>query len=224
MEQLLPHHLASRAAHQSRWDNLARSRENYRIALFICLLLACSQSALLWRVVTRGTVQTYVVEVDRFGAPRFAGPASLKQLPEEALWRWTLPRLIHDLRTVPSSSEILRSQLNFATAHLSGNAAETVRRDFEAANPFALARFATVYIEPVVVVLRQGKNLWRVEWTEVRRDLVGSTKSRRWTALVHTSLKPPQVRKVSPGGSDLQYLNPLGLYVTDIDWSLVREL
>lgn len=225
MRSLLPEHLRARQVHESRWDNLARARDNWRIAAFLCISLVIFDSILIWRLATQGRVQTYVVEVDRFGNPRFAGSIEQKDVPEDRLWRWTLSLFIQHIRTVPSSPEILRAQLATASAFLQGRAIETVRVSFERQNPFTLAKTVTVAVDPQVVVLRRAKNLWQLEWTETHSDISGTKTQQRWTALVTTARIPPTLKRNASGGpDDLQYLNPLGLFITELDWSLVRTL
>jgi type IV secretory pathway TrbF-like protein len=219
----LPHHLVARTFHETRWDRLARARENWRIAAAILIALQVFQAVVIWQLATRAQVQTYVIEVDRFGQPRFAGPVKAKDLPEDKLWRWTLSRFIHDLRTVPTSPEHLSVQLLYSSAFLRGEAMTTVKQYFDRHNPFLVAKTTSVVVEPQVTVLRRGKHLWQLEWTEIHTDLSGQRHQERWQALATTFQSSPSLKRASTGPQDdLQYLNPLGLYVTELDWSLVR--
>jgi type IV secretory pathway TrbF-like protein len=221
METLLPHHLAARLAHETRWDRIAASRENYRTLAAVLLALVVFLCVLNWRLATQAQVYTYVVEVDRHGQPLYVGPASTKPLPEDQLWRWTLASFIGNLRTVPSDPEQLRIHLADAGAYLRGNALLNVKAYFERNNPFETAKTTTVSIDPKeLVILRRTKRQWQIEWTELHADRSGQRFEERWQALVTTLHEPSHARD---SDRTLQLLNPLGLFVTDLDWTLVNR-
>jgi type IV secretory pathway TrbF-like protein len=219
MKSPLPDYLAARRAWQSRWDDLAAGRQNWRVLSSVLIGLVVFQSIVLWQLATRAQVLTYAIEVDRFGQTRYAGPVQAKSLPEDQLWRWTLSYFVSHIRTIPSDPELLRIELLDGSAFLRGNALSTVGAYFNKRNPWVIARTTSVTVDPQVTVLKRSKNHWQLEWTEVHLERGGQRSEERWQALVSTLEDPP-----SKAGEGLQYINPFGLYVTELDWSLVRKL
>ncbi len=61
-------------------------------------------------------------------------------------------------------------------------------------------------------VLREPNGVYEVRWTETARDLNGDALSTtHWRALLAVQLEAPDPDKLLS--------NPIGLYVTEIDWS-----
>lgn len=218
MAEILPIHLAGRMAYDTRWDKLAASRENYRVLAAVLLGLLVFQSFVIWRLATQAQVYTYLVEVDRHGQPLYVGPAQAKPLPEDRLMRWTLVAFIRNLRSVPNDPDQLRFHLADATAFLRGDALNAVKGYFAQNNPWEIARASSVALNPRdIVVLRRGKRQWQIEWTEVHQERSGQRLEERWQALVSTVIDPASVDR--KGDPTLQLLNPMGIYVTDLDWT-----
>jgi type IV secretion system protein TrbF len=224
MLKIHPHHREGRSAHDNRWERLAASRENYRILAAVLLALDVFLAVLNWNLATHAQIATYVVQVDRFGQAQSAGPIDPKAIATDELWRWTLSLLIRNLRTVDQDPDLLKMHLDDGLAFLRGHAASIVQDYFREQNPFVLAKSNTVLVQQPVTVLRRGKNIWQIEWTEDRRDLGGRTVEERWQALATTMTDPPK-RKAGQGDDQLRRgaLNPLGLYVSDLDWTPVTQ-
>jgi type IV secretion system protein VirB5 len=77
--------------------------------------------------------------------------------------------------------------------------------------PFEIASKETVQAQ-VDSVLREPSGSYEVRWTETTRNLNGDVLSTtHWRALLAVQLVPPD--------PDHLLTNPIGLYVTQIDWS-----
>lgn len=212
-----PHHQDARLAHDSRWDLLAKSRENWRVSAAVLLLLCCFLSAAVWRLAFDAQVLTYVVEIDRFGQPRYAGTIEDHPIPEDLLWKWVLSRWIGEIRNVPRDPEQLRLALESALAHLRGQALETAQEYLKRNNPFETAKTVSVTVEAVPTILRRTKNVWQIEWTELHRPLAGPASEVRWQALV-TTFEDAASRR-----GPRNPLNPLRLYITSLDWTPISR-
>lgn len=114
--------------------------------------------------------------------------------------------------------------LDDGLAFLRGHAAAIVQDYFREQNPFLAAKSTTVLVQQPITVLRRGNDIWQIEWTETRRDPGGRTVEERWQALATTTTDPPK-RRNGQGNDQLKRgaLNPLGLYVTDLDWTPVAQ-
>jgi type IV secretory pathway TrbF-like protein len=92
-----------------------------------------------------------------------------------------------------------------------GEAATVLRVWYRNHPPFEVASKETILAD-VESVLRAPSGAYEVHWTETIRDLNGDVLSTaHWRALLAVQLATP----------DLDYMlsNPIGLYVTQIDWS-----
>jgi len=211
----LPDYLAARQAHESRWDRLAAGKRNWQLAAAVLLALDVFLSIAFFQASRRSSVVPYVVEVDRHGDAVAVGPAAALNLPDTLLWRYVLAVFVRNLRSVPSDPELLKLHLEDASAFLRGNAVATVRQSFERTNPFELAKTETISVPPEISILRRGAHHWQIEWTEIHHDRSGQRREERWQALVTTQVDPP--RRL-----DLLLGNPLGFFITDLDWTRVR--
>ena len=211
----LPDYLAARQAHESRWDRLASGKRNWQLAAAVLLALDVFLSIAFFQASRRSSVIPYVVEVDRHGEAVAVRPAGALNLPDTLLWRYVLSVFVRNLRSVPSDPELLKLHLADASAFLRGNAVATVRQSFERTNPFELAKTETVSVPPEISILRRGAHHWQIEWTEIHNDRSGQRREERWQALVTTQVDPP--RRL-----DLLLGNPLGFFITDLDWTRVR--
>jgi type IV secretion system protein VirB5 len=83
---------------------------------------------------------------------------------------------------------------------------------FKAQNPFARTAKETVAVA-VTNILPISDKTWQVEWQEVTRDSRGDVQANvRLKVSIMVGITPPTQEK-------LILINPLGVYVTDLNWS-----
>jgi type IV secretion system protein VirB5 len=197
------------------WDariGSARAQaRNWRMMAFGCLALAAGATAgLAWRGAS-GSVTPWVVEVDRLGRVRAAGPAQAGYRPTDAVVAAELAQFVSDVRSVPSDPVVLRQDWLRAYAHASGEAAQALGEYARTADPFGRAAREPATVE-VASVVRASPRSFRVEWIERRYAGGRLVASERWTAILTVELRPPR-------DADGLSKNPLGVFVTALSWS-----
>jgi type IV secretion system protein VirB5 len=197
------------------WDErLGAARvqaRNWRLAALLALgVAATATGGLAWRAAT-GTVTPWVVEVDRLGRVQAVGPATDGWRPNDAQVAWRLADFIRETRSVPADPVVLRDNWLRAWSCATGDAARALADHAGREDPFARADREQVTVE-VASVVRASPASFRVEWVE-RRYVDGALAgAERWTAILGVALRRP---------SDPATLraNPLGVFVSTLDWS-----
>lgn len=200
------------------WDErIGASRvqaRNWRLMAFGCFALSVTLSgALVWQSM-QSRVVPYVVEVDKFGEARTVAPADASYRPADAQIAWHLARFITHVRGVSTDPVLVRQNWLAAYDFATDRAALFLNQYARTNDPFGQIGTNSVSVQ-VTSVVRASDTSFQVKWTEQVFERGSLAKTERWTAILTTIIQPPrsaeQLRK-----------NPLGLFVSAIDWS--REL
>ncbi|HVI31049.1 conjugal transfer protein TrbF [Phenylobacterium sp.] len=200
------------------WDERIGSARvqarNWRLMAFGALALAGGSGAALVWTAGKGTVTPWVVEVDRLGEVRAVGPAEAGWRPGDAQVAAQLAQFVRDVRALPADPVVLRENWLRAYDHAAGVAALALNDHAHRSDPFGRLGREQVSVE-VASVVRASPDSFRVEWVE-RRYVDGALAgAERWSAILGVALRPPR-------DPDALRRNPLGVFVTHLDWS--REL
>jgi len=197
------------------WDERLGSARvqarNWRLAAFGALGLSLILSGgVIWQA-GQSKVVPYIVELDTDGAARPVRAATGTYAPTDAQIAYHLARFIEKVRSLPTDPIVVRRNwlqaYDFATARAS-NTLNSWARDN---NPFAKVGRESVAVN-VTSVVRASPSSFQIRWRE-RRYLNGSLASTKsWTALAMVAIDPP-------GDLDTLRKNPLGIYVTALNWS-----
>jgi type IV secretory pathway TrbF-like protein len=211
-EQPESSYLAASQALRSEYDRLAESNRMLRhsvIAMAAALILT---SALSLYVARKPHIVPYVVEVAKTGeVVGTAQPLEANQSTTDAVIRFELAQFIADARSVLAGGPAEKAALHRVYDMARGAAATTLPIWYRAHPPFEIAAKETIQAQ-VDSVLREPSGSYEVRWTETSRNLNGDVLSAtHWRALLAVQL-------VSPNPDHL-LTNPIGLYVTQIDWS-----
>ena len=197
------------------WDDRIGSARvqarSWRFAFFGSLLISGGLAAgLVWQA-ARGTITPWVVEVDKLGAARAVAPADADYRPTDPQIAFHLARFIEHVRSIPADPVVLRADWLSAYDFASATGAQALNDYARTNDPFAEVGKFQVAVD-VSSVIRASKDSFRIAWTE-RRYQDGSLIERsRWSAIVTVTLQPPRT-------PDAITKNPLGLFVTAINWS-----
>jgi len=200
------------------WDERIGSArvqaKNWRLMAFGCFVLSASLSgALVWQSM-QSRVVPYVVEVDKFGEARAVAPAIQNYQPADAQIAWHLARFITHVRGVSTDPVLVRQNWLAAYDFATDRAALFLNEHAKTNNPFGQIGTRSISVQ-VTSVVRASDTSFQVKWTEQVYERGSLANTTRWTAILTTIIQPPrsaeQLRK-----------NPLGLFVSAIDWS--REL
>jgi type IV secretion system protein VirB5 len=155
-----------------------------------------------------------VVEVDRLGAAAAVSRADHTTTVDPRVIKAYLARFVADWRLVTVDTQAQKGAIDRVYAMLpSGSLAlEKLNAYFKAHNPFALAGKQSVDVA-ITNLLPISDKTWQLEWREVTRDTRGEV-------LGNVSMKASIIVGITPSSDEkLILINPLGVYVTDLNWS-----
>lgn len=198
-----------------RYGSYISSAKNWRIAALSAIAVALIAVAGVGYIGAQNKFVPYVVEVDKLGAAVAVAPAAKAQMPDGNVVKAELANMIANLRTV-SSDVAVQKELILKAYELipEGSAAFTTMNDYFAKHsPMELAQTETVQVE-ITSVLPLSDKSYQIDWTETARGtntgaLIATT---HWRASVATQFSPP-----TDEAGILH--NPLGLYVTNLQWA-----
>ncbi len=197
------------------WDDRIGSARvqarNWRlVALGELAIVGGLALGLVWQS-ARGTVTPWVVQIDRLGQAQAVAPADADYQPSDAQIAWHLARFIEEVRSVPADPIIVRQDWLRAYDFTTDKGALALNGYAQASDPFAKVGKEQVSVE-IASVIRASPDSFRVAWVERRYENGSLGATERWTAILTTVLQTPH---------DAEKLrrNPLGIYVTAINWS-----
>jgi type IV secretion system protein VirB5 len=197
------------------WDERIGSARvqarNWRLMAFGSLFLAAGLGvAVVWQD-ARGTVTPWVVQVDHLGQAQAVGPATAGYRPTDPQIAWHLARFIEDVRSVSADPIVVRKNWLEAYNYVASQGAQALDGYARADDPFAKVGKMQVAVD-VSSVIRDSPSSFRVAWIE-RRYIDGQlAATERWTAILTVVLQ-------APASADALTKNPLGVFVTAINWS-----
>ena len=197
------------------WDERIGSARvqarNWRLMAFGSLLLASGLAAgLVWQS-AHGTVTPWVVQVDRLGQAQAVAPAAAGYKPTDPQIAWHLARFVEDVRSVSADPIVVRKNWLEAYDYVTTSGAQALDGYARADDPFAKVGKTQVSAD-VSSVIRASPSSFRVAWIE-RRYVDGQlAATEHWSAILTVVLQPPAT-------PDALRKNPLGVFVTAINWS-----
>jgi type IV secretory pathway TrbF-like protein len=211
-------YLRARSNFESLFRNQAKEKHAWKftalaeLAIIVALVVAYIQLASSSRIVP------YVVEVDRMGQAVAFGPAeSLRKADQRVMVR-DLSVLIRNLRSITPDPGLQVRMVQDAYAFLDVSAAKFLNEYFADPrnNPRVLGQEITRSVEITSVLPIPNSDSWKVQWTELERLRGGSvSQTRAWEAYLTVKQAPPKTTETIQA-------NPLGLYVTGINWTQIN--
>ncbi len=197
------------------WDERIGSARvqarNWRFMAFGSLLLSAGfASALVWQSLN-GSVVPWVVQVDKLGQAQAVAPADTHYQPTDPQIAFHLGRFIEQVRSIPADAIIVRQNWLRAYDFTTPSGALALSDHARAHDPFARIGQQQVAVE-ISSIIRASPTSFRISWIERRYQDGGLAATQRWSAIltlvVQTPRDPEKLRA-----------NPLGIYVTAINWS-----
>jgi type IV secretion system protein VirB5 len=196
------------------WDERIGSArvqaKNWRLIAFGCLFIAAGTStALVWRSM-QSTVTPYVVEVSEFGEVRAIGPATDRYDPSDAQIAHHLANFLQDVRGLSVDPIIVRENWLSAYEFVVGEASVALDDYARSNDPFENVGARSRTIE-VTSIVRLTDESFQARWTEKHYRHGNFIEERAFTAILGVTVDPP---------TDAETLrtNPLGLYITSLNW------
>jgi type IV secretion system protein TrbF len=205
-------YVAASAALRLEFERLADSNRMLRHSLAAMATALVLSSLLSMYLLRKPHIIPYVIQLDRSGEILgVAEPIAANAQISESVVRYVLARFISDARSVLADGSNEKAALHRVYDMAQGSAAATLPVWYRTHPPFEIATRETVQTD-IDSVLREPSGTYEVRWTETTRNLNGDVLSTaRWRALLAIELLPPD--------PDHMLSNPIGLYVTEIDWS-----
>ncbi|NVN37508.1 conjugal transfer protein TrbF [Komagataeibacter swingsii] len=197
------------------WDERIGSARvqarNWRLMAFGSLFLSAGLGAgLVWQS-AHGTVVPWVVQVDRLGQAQVVMPATAGYTPTDPQIAWYLAQFIGDVRGLSSDAVVVRHNWLRAYDFTSVSGAVALNDYARLNDPFSRIGREQVEVD-IASVIRASSGSFRVAWTERHYRDGAFTGTERWTAIVSIVLRTPR-------DADHLRKNPLGIYVSAINWS-----
>ena len=197
------------------WDERIGSAriqaKSWRYAFFGALgLSAALTGGLIWQN-ARGTIVPWVVEVDKLGEARSVAPANAEFAPTDPQIAFHLARFIEHVRAIPDDAIVVRENWLRAYDFASDKGALALNDYARANDPFSVIGREQVAVD-VTSVIRASPRSFRVAWVERRYRDGALAETSRWTAILGITVQPPN-------NPDALTRNPLGIFVTSINWS-----
>ena len=209
-------YLAARREWDERYGDLITRARNWRTMAALCALTALVATAGMAWLSVRSRVVPFVVLVDNLGRPVASGVADQTSLNDDRLKRSNIFNWVENLRTVSTDGVAQRKAIDRVYAEIaSGSEAQTFISDYYRGDPpFKRAETETVAVE-VKSVLPTSDRTYEVEWVETTRDLYGTVKATdRWKGYLTIVVNPPADERQAR-------INPLGVYITNVNWAKV---
>lgn len=207
-------YLAARQEWTERYGSYVKAASSWRIVGITGMLLAVISTTYALYQSTQVKLVPYIVEVDKLGSAVSAGFPQQIEYADPRVVRATLGDFVSNFRSVTPDAVVQKGYIDrtYALLRTSDPATDKINNWFRSNSPFEKARTATVAVEVNNIVPLSNQS-YQIDWTEYERDRKGKeTAVRRFRAVVTVTLTAPQDEAVIR-------LNPIGLYIRDIDWT-----
>lgn len=207
-------YLAARQEWNERYGSYVKAAAAWRIVGVTGMLLAVISTSYALYQSSQVKLVPYIVEVDRLGTAVNAGFPQQIEYADARVVRATLGNFVSNFRSVTPDAVVQKGYIDrtYAMLRTSDPATEKVNGWFRSNSPFEKARAATIAVEVNNIVPLSNQS-YQIDWTEYERDRKGKeTGVRRFRAVATVVLTPPQDEAVIR-------LNPIGLYIRDLDWT-----
>jgi len=210
-------YMAARREWNERYGDYIAAARNWRFAAIVLAMTSLVLAIGTIYISAQPQRVPYIVEVDKIGQVVNVAAAELSHTPAAALARAGRTRFTVAWRSVTPDTVVQKAALDrlYKMVPQGSASLEKINGYYQDNSPFIVAQTATVSIEPIGLPLPLSDQSWQVEWYETRRKLDGVQLSRvRYKGVLIVALNPP---KNANQTFDLD--NPIGLYVTDLNWS-----
>lgn len=217
-------YLAARRSWNEHVAAAVAQRQTWQLIGILSLLIALASVGGLIHVASQSKFVPYVVEVDKLGQVRAAGPLPASQSVDPRVVHAAVAEFIRDARLVSPDVALQRQAVFRVYAKLSPNDAATAKMNewlngSETSSPFKRAAREMVSID-IQSVLSQTPDTWQVDWVESLRDRQGVLKGAPVTMRALVTVYAAESR--SSTTEEQMRMNPMGLYVRDFSWSRLQ--
>jgi type IV secretion system protein VirB5 len=216
------HIIAARNEFSGVFGDLAKGKRNWQLMAFSLTVLLALVTFSYVRLVASARVVPYLIQVDRLGQVLEMGPADRTATPDQRLVAAQLAQFVRAIRTVlPAAAAAGQAEMmKRGYAFLAPEAAGSLNDYFadQRNDPRSLGSRLTRQVDVTAILRVPNSEVWRLQWTETERPTQpgGATRTTAWEAYATVKLVPPVTEQAVQD-------NPLGLYITTINWAQVGE-
>ncbi len=211
--------LRGRREFADQYMRLARAVRNWQIIAFLSLGLLSAMTVAYIGLASSSRITPYIVEVDALGQARAFGPAEALEEADERLIVHQLSLFVRNIRTVYEDPLAQKDMIVRAYAFVDEKAQEWLNGYFSKPenDPRLLSRRLSRRIEIQSVIAVPGSESWKVSWIEIETPKGTDTQVRSaWEGYFTLTQVPPT------STASIEY-NPLGLYITAVNWTQVAR-
>lgn len=207
-------YLAARQEWSERYGSYVKSASAWRTVGILSLGLAVIGVSYALYLSTQVKLVPYIVEVDKLGNTVSGGFPQQIEYADTRVVRATLGNFVTSFRSITPDAVVQKQYIDrtYALLRTSDASTQKVNAWFRGNSPFEKAVNATVAIE-VNNIVALSNQTYQIDWTEYERDRKGKeVATRRFRGIATVSITSPQDEATIR-------LNPIGVYVTDFDWT-----
>ncbi len=208
-------YLAARQEWNERYGSYIARARNWRLATLLSLMISLiAVSGLVYVSVTSKWVP-YLVRVESQGQVSYGGRIEQAKNFDNRIIKAFLVRFVTDWRSVLLDNQAQSQALERVYAMVANNspAFEKLNHYYKEESPISLMQNQSTSVE-IITALPISNQSWQVQWQETKRNATGAVLStQRWQATLTFVLQPPQ-------SEALIQMNPLGLYLKDLNWTV----
>ena len=214
--------ISARNEFANAFGDLAKGKRNWQLMAFALAVLLVFVTSAYVRLASSSRVVPYVVEVDRLGQIGAVGPAEQLTAPDQRLIASQLAQFVRSIRTVlPGAAAAAQAEMvRRGYAYVAPEAAGFLNDYFGSPknDPRVLGTRITRQVDVASVLRVPNSDVWRLQWTETERSTQagGPVRTTGWEGYVTVSINPPAT-------AEAVQENPLGLYVTSVNWTQIAE-
>ncbi len=208
------------AARSWRVNASMRRQRLLQVLAVLSLVLALALVACVALLVVsrdRQDITPYLVRVNDDGAVLGVDPLTEPATPNRAMVQHALRLFVLNSRTVTTDRAAQRRRILRAYAYATGRATAVLNSFYRDTPPFARAERASVTPVLESFLRLSDRDVYQVEWSEEVRNLNGAiVETQHSRALLTVTVQPPQ-------SINDALVNPLGIKVSDLDWTRTTE-
>lgn len=216
------HIIAARNEFSNAFGDLARGKRNWQLMSFALIALLALTTLSYIRLASSARVIPYLVQVDHLGQVLEIGRADEMLKPDQRLVAAQLAQFVRAIRTVlPASAaagqaEMLKRGYAFAAPEAAGFLNEYFADPKN--DPRLLGARLSREVQVTGILRVPNSDVWRLQWNETERPISAGeeTRTTAWEGYATVKLVPPTTAEAVQD-------NPLGLYITTINWTQIAE-
>ncbi len=207
-------YLAARQEWTERYGSYVQAARAWRIVGIMGLAMAVIGFSYALYLSTQVKLVPYIVEVDKLGSSVTAGFPQRIEYADPRVIRATLGNFVTSFRSITPDAVVQKQYIDrtYALLRTSDPSTQKINSWFRANSPFEKAKSSTVAIE-VNNIVALSNQTYQLDWTEFERDRKGKeTGTGRYRGIATVVLIAPQDEATIR-------VNPIGLYIQDLDWT-----